>query len=111
MAITKEFWSGSTNGRPVAISQTATPGNLLHTAHATSKDEIWLYAANTSAAQRTLTIEFGGVTSADLITVQIDQDTGLVLVIPGLILSNSLVLRAFADAAGVNVAGWVNRIA
>ncbi len=111
MAITKEFLSGSTNGQPIAITQTATLGDTVHTAHATSKDEVWIYAVNTSGAQRTLTIEYGGAASGNLIVVQIDQNTGLVLVSPGLVLSNSLVVTAFADAAGVNVVGWVNRIA
>ena len=108
--ITKELLSGSTNGRPIGVSQTATPGDLVHTAHATSKDEVWLYAVNTSGGQRALTIEFGGTTANDLIVVQIDANTGLVLIVPGVALTGSVVVRAFADAAGVNVTGWVNRI-
>ncbi|MGD9725422.1 MAG: hypothetical protein AB7L09_03450 [Nitrospira sp.] len=107
----KVILSGSTNGRPIAVASTATPGTLMHTAHATAIDEVWLYAVNTSGAPRTITIEFGGVTSGDLFTVSLDPDTGLALLVPGLPLTNSLVVGAFADAAGVNITGWVNRIA
>lgn len=111
MAITKEFWSGSTDGKSVPVAATSTPGTLLHTAHATAKDEVWLYAQNVSGATRTLTIEFGGVTGGDQIVVPVEPGAGLVLVVPGLVLTNSQVMRAFADVAGVNAFGWVNRIA
>ena len=108
---TKVILSGSTDGRPVAVAQTATPGDLLHTADATATDEIWLYAVNTTGAVKTLTVEYGGAIAGDQIVVQISENAGLVLVIPGLVLTNSLVVRAFADAAGINITGWVNRIA
>ena len=108
--ITKELLSGSTNGRPIPVTQTATPGDLVHTAHATAKDEVWIYAVNTSGGARALTIEFGGVTAGDALTATIEPSTGLVIIAPGLILSAGLVVRAYADSAGVNLVGWVNRI-
>lgn len=109
----KQLLSGSTNGRPVKVAATATPGTLLHTAHATAKDEIWLWVTNTSAATVKLTIELGGVTDPDdLIEVGIPGESGLVLVVPGTPLSGSVVVRAFAATANVlNVVGYVNRIA
>ena len=109
---TKEFLSGSANGRPVKVVAIATPGTLIHTAHATAKDEIWLYAVNTSGADVDLTLEFGGVTSPDdLIKVTVKRDTGLILVVPGVSQSNSQVVRAFVDNANdVNIIGFVNRI-
>jgi hypothetical protein len=110
--ISKEFLSGSTNGRPIKIVQTATAGTLIHTAHATAKDELWLYAVSTQGNDVTLTIEFGGVTSPDdLIVVKLKKDVGLILVVPGVSQSNSQVVRAFASAANeVNIVGYVNRI-
>jgi len=108
---TKFILSGSTDGRPVAVAQTATPGDLIHTADATAIDEVWLYAVNTTGAVKTLTVEYGGVVAGDQVVVQISENAGLVLVIPGLTLTNSLVVRAFADAAGVSIVGWINRIA
>ncbi len=108
---TKVLLSGSTDGRPIDVVATATPGTLIHTADATDTDEIWIYAVNTSGADRDLTIEFGGVTAADLITVKVESDAGLVLIVPGLPLTNSLVVRAFGSiASDMNIVGFVNRI-
>lgn len=109
---TKEKLSGSTDGRAIKVAATATPGTAVHAAHATSKDEIWLYAFNTDTAARKLTVEFGGVTSPDdTIEVTIPAESGCVLVVPGLILTNSLLVKAFCATANVvMVVGWVNRI-
>jgi hypothetical protein len=112
----KQLLSGSTNGKGIKVVATATAGTLIHTAVAgtSSEDEIWLYAHNTSAAAVKLTLEWGGVTAPDdLIEVTIPVDgTGLVLVAPGLLLQNGLVVRAFAGTANVlNIFGYVNRIA
>ena len=66
MAIfTKTVLSGSTDGRPIKVVQTSTAGDIIHTAHATAIDEVYLYACNTQAAAILLTVEFGGVTSPD----------------------------------------------
>lgn len=112
MSFTKEFLSGSANGVPVKVVQTATPGTLIHTAHASAKDEIVLFATNTDSVDRVLTIEFGGVASPDnLIKITVPtQDT--VQVICGVPLSNSLLMRAWVSAAAnvINVFGYVNRI-
>ena len=36
--------SGSTNGRLIKVVATATAGTLIHTAHATSLDKLFLWA-------------------------------------------------------------------
>ena len=86
----------------------------VHTATSgtSNLDEIWLYAANTSAAAVVLTVEFGGTTDQDdLIELEIAADSGMTLIIPGLLLQNSLVVKAFAASANViNINGYVNRI-
>jgi len=109
--------SGSTDGRMVKVAATATAGTTLHTgsATATTFDEIWLYAVNSSASAVKLTIEWGGVTSPDdLIELSISAESGLVLVSSGLIIKGNatpLIVRAFAATANViNIAGYVNRI-
>lgn len=111
----KRVLSGSTDGRPIKVAATATPGTLIHTATATSGeiDELWLWAVNTDSATCKLTVEWGGTTSPDdLIEVGIPAESGLVLVTPGLVLRNGLTIRAFAAAASVvNIVGYVNRIA
>lgn len=110
-SITKIIPSGSTDGKPVKIAATATAGTLFHTAHATSKDEIYLYLTNTDSSDRTVTIEFGGATAPDF-NVKCTVPAGdTVLAIPGIPLTNSLAVKAFASVANVvNMLGYVNRI-
>ena len=111
---TKQLLSGSTNGRLVKIVSVATPGTLVHTAVAGAADidEVWLWAVNSDTTDRKLTIEYGGVAAPDdLIEVTIRAESGLVLIVPGMVLQNSLVIRAFAAAANVvMVGGFINRI-
>jgi hypothetical protein len=109
---TKTLLSGATDGRNIKVAATATAGTTIHTAHATSKDEIWLWATNSDTTDRKLTIEFGGTTSPDdLIEVTIPAEDGAYLVIPGWVVTNSVVVRAFAATANVIVInGYVNRI-
>ena len=94
-------------------SETAGSGDVVHAAHATALDEIWLYACNTSTSDVKLTIEWGATSDDERLTeVTIGAEAGWVLVIPGLLLSNSKIVYAFAGTANViNVNGYVNRIA
>jgi len=104
--------SGGTDGKSIKVAATGTPGTTIHTAHATDLDEIWLYAVNSDSTARKLTIEFGGTSAPDdLIELTIQPESGLVLVVPGLVLTNSLVVKAFAASANlVLINGYVNRI-
>lgn len=108
--------SGSTNGKQIKVAATSTPGTTIHTAQSgttTGKfDEIWLWCVNSDATARKLTIEFGGTTAPDdLIEQTIAAESGLYLVVPGLILQNSLVVKAFAATANVLlISGFVNRV-
>jgi len=106
-------FSGSTNGKAILVSQTATAGNLIHTAQSGTSglDEIWLYASNNGATTVKLTVEYGGVNAADHIELNIPGESGLVLVVPGLVLNNTQVVRAFAGTTNViSISGYVNRI-
>lgn len=106
--------SGSTNGKGIDVAATATLGTTIHTAVSgtASFDEVWMYAVNTSTSSVKLTVEYGGATSADNIEITIPGESGLVLVVPGLFLQNSLVVTAFADTANViSIHGYVNRVA
>ena len=109
--------SGSTDGRLIKVAATATAGTTIHTgsATATTFDEIWLYAVNSDTTDRKLTIEFGGVSSPDdLIEQTITAESGLLLVVPGLVIKGNatpLVVRAFAATTNVvMIGGYVNRI-
>lgn len=109
----KQLLSGSTNGRPIAVSASATPGTIIHTAISgtSGEDEIWIYAVNSSTSNVKLTLEYGGTATSDQIEVTIVAESGLLLVTPGLVLNNGLVVRAFAGTANViNLVGYVNRI-
>ena len=115
---TKVKLSGSTDGRAIKVAATATPGTTIHTgsATATTYDEVWLYAMNTSASAVKLTIEWGGTTSPDdLIELTVQPEAGLVTVAPGLLIkgnaSSALVITAFAATADViTIHGFVNQI-
>lgn len=112
----KRKLSGSTDGKPIKITQTATAGDTIHTAVAGTTagtfDEIWLWAYNGHTADVVLTVEFGGATVPDQnIVVTIPYKAGLVPVVPGLILQNGMVVKAFAATANViTLMGYVNSI-
>lgn len=111
---TKVQLSGSTNGRPILVVATATPGTTIHTATSTSGalDELWIAAGNTDTTDRKITIELGGTTAPnDLIEVTLPAESGLVPIVEGIPLNGAVVVRAFGATANVlNVVGFVNRI-
>jgi hypothetical protein len=111
-AYSKVQLSGGTTGRSVLVAATATAGTLIHTAHATAIDEVWLWAMNSHTATIKVTIEFGGTTAPnDIVEVNLIAEDGPYLMIPGWTLTNSLVVRAFAGTANlVTINGYVNRI-
>jgi hypothetical protein len=113
----KTILSGSTNGKAVLVAQTATAGTLIHTGPTNTAHlhEIWLYAVNTSATARKLTIEWGDATSPNShIELTVAAEAGLTLVVPGLLIkgnATALTVRAFAAAANVvSIHGFVNTI-
>ncbi len=113
---TKTLLSGSTNGKAIKVAATATAGTTIHTAVSgtSSLDEVWLYAHNSSASTVKLTLEWGEATAPDgNIEINIGAEgTGLVLIAPGILLQNSLVIKAFAATTNVvTITGYVNRIA
>ncbi len=115
---TKAKLSGSTDGLAVKVTGTSTAATVtVHTAVAGTTvgtfDEIWLYANNTSATAVKLTIEWGTATAADgNIELTVQPEAGLVTIIPGLILQNAKVVKAFAATADVILlTGFVNAIA
>ena len=114
----KSILSGSTNGRAVLVNTTVSNTCVVHTGSTNTsvQHEVWLYAQNTDTTDRKLTIEFGGVTSPnDLIEQTVTAEGGLILVVPGLVLTgnSSTAPRITAFAATANVVtlhGFVNII-
>jgi DUF4097 and DUF4098 domain-containing protein YvlB len=75
-----------------------------------------LYAVNSSASSVKLTIEWGEATAPDgNIELTVTAESGLVLLVPGLVLqgnATALTVKAFAGTASVIVIhGYVNEIA
>ena len=97
-------------GVPLTVTDTATLGEEVHTAHATSYDELWLWATNETTTSVVLTLEWGGATEPQVTTIPPKGSPPLQLAF-GWILTGSDVLTAFADtASAVTIHGYVNRI-
>lgn len=86
----------------------------IHTAQSgtTYFDEVWIYATNNDTSPVTLTLLYGGTADPDdYISITIPAESGLTLVVGGLILQNSLIVKGFADVANkISVSGFVNRV-
>lgn len=95
--------SGSTNGRGILITTTATLGDTIHTEASTSGlTLLYLWAVNSSASPVKLTVEFGGVTDPDdLIEFTVPAEDGLYNIVPGMYLSGGVVVTAFAGTGNV----------
>jgi len=115
MAYLKRKLSGSTNGLGIKIAGTGTgDADTVHTAVAGTTagtfDEIWLFAYNGHTGTVVLTIEFGGTDAPDQnIILTLAAKSGLQVIVPGLILQNEMVVKAFAATTAVVVLyGFVN---
>jgi len=112
---TKRALSGSDNGKGIKVAETATAGTTIHTAVAgeTDWDEIWVWCVNTSDTAAVLTLEYGGVVDPnDLISYTVAAKDGLKIILPGTLLQNGLILKAFAETANVLIIhGFINQIA
>lgn len=112
---TKVLLSGSTDGKPILIGATSSPGTTVHTAHAAALDEIWLWASNLSGGAVNIVVEWGGTTDPDHLltkTYSLPAGSGAVQIAPGLLLTNSLLVKVYAGTTNViTVHGFVNRIA
>ena len=109
--LTKIKLSGSTDGKNIKIAATATAGTLVHTAHATDLDEIYINACIPGATAKWITVEWGEATDPDGLTkLTIPAAVGWVPVVEGKLLTNSLVVRIFAETTNlVMVDGYVLR--
>lgn len=105
--------SASVDGRGIKVTTNATPGTLIHTAVsgalAGTCDEIWLWAYNADLANVVVFVEWGEIDLVRKTTIPLQS--GLVPLIPGLILQNGQTVRVYASAANViKIDGFVNRI-
>jgi hypothetical protein len=115
----KVLLSGSTQGLPILVVGTNTgTATTIHATgiSATTIDAVYLWAVNTDATDRKLTIEFGSNTSPNsLIELSIPAESGPQLIVSGFPLAGSgaaaLTVKAFCATANVvTIVGFVNRI-
>jgi len=106
----------ATDGDAYAVGTSMTIVHVGPTV-ATSIDEIWIYATNSSAADAVLSIGWGANVAAlgNLIKLTIPKQAGLKLVIPGLILKGDVsaghgVQCLSSIASGISLTGYVNHI-
>lgn len=108
--------SGSTNGKPIPVAATATPGTTIHTAQSgtTGFDEVYAWVSNVTATAATLTIEWGGTTDPGdhmVKAVSVPANSPPIPIVTGQVLNNALVMKAFSGtASALNITGYVNRI-
>ena len=114
---TKRILSACTSGQPLYVNSSSATGTLLHTAVAGTTagtyDEVWLFAYNGDAAAQTLTTQIGGTDSSlvNNLVCSLASKSGLQLIVPGLILQNSLEVRASASKMSViTLSGFINSV-
>ncbi len=103
--------SASTNGRGIKVAASSSVGTTIHTAQSgtTLVDVITLFAYNSDTVTRRLTLEWGGTTSPDDNLVFDIPPKSTVPIVMDLVLRNSLLVTAFADAANVvAINGFIN---
>lgn len=114
----KVLLSGSTQGKGIKVAATSSTGTTIHATgtSSTTIDEVWLYAYNSHTGYVVLTVQFGGTTSPDNdIKISLPSQSGLVLVVPGLLLTGTgaaaNTVYAYADTTNVvTISGYVNRL-
>ncbi len=107
----RECFSGSTTGTPIAVTSTDSAGAATVHTCSTNKEEIYLFASNKTTTAMDLFTELGDTVSP--IIQSIGGRAGLVPVLPGMALTGSKVVRVYGSTvstAALSVCGWVNKI-
>jgi hypothetical protein len=111
MAIFREYFTGSTDGTPIAITGTNSAGaQTIHTC-STKKGEIYLFIGNKSTATVESWVEHGDTVNPT--RTLISPSVGLVPIFPGTPLRNAKVVRAYCSTvstAALFAVGWVNEL-
>lgn len=116
MTVSRVLLSGSTDGKPVIVAATATPGTTIHTAASgsVSFDEVYAWVSNVTASAATITVEWGSVTDPGghlCKAYSVPANSPPIPLITGQTLNNAAVVKAFSGtASALNITGHVNRI-
>lgn len=107
--------SGSSYGKPILVTATATPGTLIHTATSvnTLRDILHLWFSNIHTADVDLTIEWGGVTDPTHLlmkAVSIPAKSPPTQFVFGFPIQMGLAIRGFASVASkIQIIGYLER--
>jgi hypothetical protein len=108
---TKAPLSSSPFGRAIAVTGTASPGVLIHTASASQLDEVYLYAQNNGASAVLVNVAWGGTTVYDLTQTLVASQSGRTMLTDGKLITNAGTISAYLSSVGtVCFDGFVNRI-
>lgn len=112
----RQLLSASTNGKPIAVAATTSPGTTIHTAVSgtTSYDEVYFWVSNVTSSAATLTVQWGGTTDTadDMVyNYSIPANSPPIPIATGQVLQNGLLVKAWSGTANaLNITGYVNRI-
>lgn len=107
--------SGSTNGLPILLTATSSPGNIIHTFTSDTTgsitDALWFYAANEHTSALQISIEIVGGLTRTITSQSLPSKGGLYQIFPAPIAGNNgLIVRAFCSTANViQIFAFVNR--
>ena len=109
-SISRRVLSGSTNGQPIAVTATSSPGTTINVASATKINMITLTAKNTATVDRILTIEWGGTSTRNHIIGVIPAQDSLYMQVDNMpIEGTTATIAAFATAtSGLDILGYVD---
>jgi hypothetical protein len=104
--------SSSTNFLPVNVAAvTSSSPTLLHQAHATNFDEVWLRAYNYTDTDAILYLCIGGSTASQIMQITIPAGVGMIPVLNGEVFTGSISISAYASTTNtISIQGRVNRI-
>jgi hypothetical protein len=109
--------SGSTSGKQILVTATTNgAAQTVHTAVASTGantwDEVWIYVYNDNSTAVVLSLLWGGTTEPDnVIRATVAGQSGRYLLVDGMVLQNSLVIKAYASVASkILIDGFVNSI-
>lgn len=114
MAYKPLILSASTNGQPLVIDATSSPGTLLHTVSTATAaiEDVFVDVWNTATADALLTMELGATGETRQVSTTVPTRTGPWRMVSGDRFSGAtgITIRAFATATGIfRIAGGVNQ--
>ncbi len=109
-----QLFLSESNGLPIAVTATSSPGQIIHTVQVTATqgiEQIVIGAKSRSTASMPLTIEFGSTEAKDRYSVLILATQGEVSPVPSLRLrATTSIIRAYSSGTAtgaISVYGFV----